>query len=200
MILVGLTGSIGMGKSTVGRMLEDLGAAYWDADSAVHRLYAKDGAGVGPVGEIFPSAVKDGVVDRTALAKIVLGDTDELKKLEAIIHPLVARDREEFLAASALNGIGIVVLDIPLLFENNAEALFHEVVVVTAPADVQRARVLARPGMTENKLDAILEQQIPDDEKRKRADYVIDTSVAIEETRREVARVFEVITQRHEVS
>lgn len=197
MILVGLTGSIGMGKSTVGQMFAELGAAYWDADSAVHRLYARGGAGVDPVGEAFPAAIVGNSVDRAALAEVVLKDADKLAILEAIVHPLVAQDRENFLAQAIAENVAMAVLDIPLLFENNAQALFHEIVVVSAPSDIQRARVLARPGMSEDKLNAILAQQIPDEEKRKRADHIIETGQPLEDTKADVARVYAAIVQKH---
>lgn len=190
MIRIGLTGSIGMGKSTVLSMFADLGAAVWDADAAVHRLYGEDGAAVAPLADLFPDAIVDGVVDRAALAKIVLGDTQALAKLEAVVHPLVAEDREAFMAAAAQAGADAVVLDIPLLFENGTEKFFDATVVVSAPADVQRARVLTRPGMSEEKFEAILRLQTPDAEKRQRADYIIDTGLPLEETRAQTAAVY----------
>jgi dephospho-CoA kinase len=186
MIRIGLTGSIGMGKSTVLQMFADFGAAVWNADDAVHRLYARGGKGVPFIEKAFPDAVVDGAVDRARLAKLVLGDADAVKKLEAIVHPLVGEDREAFMAAAENTGADAVVLDIPLLFENGLEKFFDAVVVVSAPAEVQRARVLARPGMTEEKFEAILKLQTPDAEKRQRADYVIDTGLTLEETRGQV--------------
>ncbi|WP_375204707.1 dephospho-CoA kinase [Hyphococcus sp.] len=196
MIRIGLTGSIGMGKSTVLQMFADLGAAVWDADAAVHRLYSKDGAAVAPIGELFPDAVVDGAVDRAALAKIVLGDTEALAKLEALVHPLVAEDREAFMLSAAEAGADAVVLDIPLLFENGTEKFFDATVVVSAPEEVQRERVLARPGMTEAKFEAILKLQTPDAEKRQRADYVIDTGLALDETRAQAADVYGAILRK----
>ncbi|WP_375201807.1 dephospho-CoA kinase [Hyphococcus sp.] len=190
MIRIGLTGSIGMGKSTVLSMFADLGAAVWDADAAVHRLYGEDGAAVAPLADLFPDAIVDGVVDRAALAKIVLGDAQALAKLEAVVHPLVAEDREAFMGAAAQAGADAVVLDIPLLFENGTEQFFDATVVVSAPADVQRTRVLARPGMSEEKFEAILRLQTPDAEKRQRADYIIDTGLPLEETRAQTAAVY----------
>ena len=191
MITVGLTGSIGMGKSTVGKMFADLGAAYWDADSAVHRLYAEGGAAVAEIDAAFPSAVCNGAVDRAALAKIVLSDSDQLKKLEALVHPLVAADRLAFLEEAMKANAAMAVLDIPLLFENGSEAFFDAVVVVSAPYDVQRERVLARPGMTEEKFNAIVAQQMPDAEKREKADFVIKTDQPLEATQAAVKAVFE---------
>lgn len=190
MIKIGLTGSIGMGKSTVLAMFSDLGAAVWDADSAVHRLYAAGGAGAKAVGSMFPDAIVGGAVDRRKLAGLVLGDAQALQSLEEIIHPLVAADREGFMDAAAHAGAMAAVLDIPLLFENGTEKFFDATVVVSAPADIQRVRVLARPGMTTEKFEAILKLQTPDADKRKLADYVIDTGVTIEETKRQVADVF----------
>lgn len=196
MIRIGLTGSIGMGKSTVLQMFADLGAATWDADAAVHRLYAKDGAAVEPLKELFPDAIVDGAVDRAALAKIVLADTQALAKLEALVHPLVAEDREAFMLAAAEAGADAVVLDIPLLFENGTEKFFDATVVVSAPRDVQRSRVLARPGMSEEKFEAILRLQTPDEEKRQRADYVIDTGAPLDETRAQLRLVYSEILKR----
>ena len=190
MIKIGLTGSIGMGKSTVLAMFSDLGAAVWNADDAVHRLYAKGAAGAKAVGSMFPDAIVDGAVDRRALAGLVLGDAQALQSLEEIIHPLVAADREGFMDAAAHAGVAAAVLDIPLLFENGTEKFFDATVVVSAPADIQRARVLARPGMTAEKFEAILKLQTPDAQKRQLADYVIDTGVTIDETRAQVADVF----------
>ena len=193
MIKIGLTGSIGMGKSTVLAMFADLGAAVWDADAAVHRLYGQGGGAVQLIGETFPDAIVDGAVDRARLAAVALSDPEQLKKLEAIVHPLVAADRQGFLAAAAHGGATAVVLDIPLLFENKGEDAFDAVVVVSAPEDVQRERVLARPGMSEAKLEAILRMQMPDAQKREKADYIIDTGGPLEETRAQAAKVFEAI-------
>ncbi len=190
MIKIGLTGSIGMGKSTVLAMFSDLGAAVWNADDAVHRLYAKGGAGAKAVGSMFPDVIVDGAVDRRKLAALVLGDEQALQSLEEIIHPLVAADREGFMDAAAHAGARAAVLDIPLLFENGAEKFFDATVVVSAPADIQRARVLARPGMSTEKFEAILKLQTPDADKRKLADHVIDTGVTIEETKAQVATVY----------
>ncbi len=190
MIRIGLTGSIGMGKSTVLQMFADYGAAVWDADAAVHRLYAKGGAAVAPIAQAFPDAVVDNGVDRARLAKIVLADEKALAKLEAIVHPLVGEDREAFLREAAAAGADAAVLDIPLLYENGSEIFFDAIVVVSAPADTQRARVLARPGMSEDKFAAILKLQMPDEEKRQRADYTIDTGLALEETRAQVDKAY----------
>ena len=148
MIILGLTGSIGMGKSTTGRMFADEGALVWDADAAVHRLYAHGGAAVGPLGEAFTGVVVDGAVDRARLAEALGRDETAFRRLEAIVHPLVAQDRAEDLATARAEGVRLAVLDIPLLFETGGDAFVDAVVVVTADPEVQAARVLARSGMT----------------------------------------------------
>lgn len=167
---LGLTGSIGMGKSTTAAAFRALGVPVWDADAAVHRLYGPDGAAVGPVGAVCPQAVGSKGVDRAALKDWIAQDPVALETLERIVHPLVAADRDAFVAQ--VTG-PLVVLDIPLLFEVGAEV--DGVLVVTAPPDVQRARVLARPGMEPAHLEQILARQMPDSEKRARADFVIET-------------------------
>jgi dephospho-CoA kinase len=189
MIVLGLTGSIGMGKSTALSMFAEEGAATWSADEAVARLYARGGAAVGPVGAAFPSALKGDAVDRERLAEIALGDPEALMRLEAIVHPLVGEDRRAFLEAARARGEAIAVLDVPLLFETGRERDYDVVIVVSAPADVQKVRALKRPGMTPEKLAAILTRQSPDSEKRARADYVIDTNGPLEETRAQIRRV-----------
>ena len=189
MILIGLTGSIGMGKSTTAAMFRDAGVPVYDADAAVHDLYDKGGAAVGPVGKAFPGTVKDGRVDREALRQAVLGDPEALKRLNAIVHPLVGRDRLGFFAKAEAEGADMVVLDIPLLFETGGHANVDAVVVVSAPAEMQRERVLARPGMSVERLDAILAQQMADAEKRARAHFVVDTSRGLEPARRQVAQI-----------
>jgi dephospho-CoA kinase len=170
---IGLTGSIGMGKSTTAAMFADHGVAIWDADAAVHRLYAPGGAAVAPVAELCPPALKDAAIDRPTLAAWVQQDPDNLKKLEAVVHPLVALDRQRFLDAATAD---IVLLDIPLLFEGAGERAFDLTVTVSVPPEIQRQRVMARPGMTSDKFAMILARQMPDAEKRRRADIVIDTS------------------------
>jgi dephospho-CoA kinase len=175
----GLTGSIGMGKSTAARAFRRLGVPVFDADAAVHALQAKGGRAVRPIGAAFPGAVKGGAVDREALRRAVLGDPAALKRLEAIVHPLVRAEQHRFLARWRARGARLVVLDIPLLFETRRPAReFDAVLVVSAPAAVQRARVLARRGMTESRLDAILARQMPDAEKRRRATHVIRTGLS----------------------
>ena len=172
---LGLTGSIGMGKSTTGRMFTELGHPLWDADAAVHRLYAQGGAAVAPVGAAFPSALKDQAIDRTALKAALAGDPAALKRLEAIVHPLVAQDRLQFIENAKKNGAKIVVLDIPLLFETGGQSHMDGVAVVSTDAETQRQRVMARPGMTAETFAMILSRQMPDAEKRALADWVIPT-------------------------
>ena len=189
MILLGLTGSIGMGKSTTTAMFADLGAVVWNADDAVHRLYAPGGAAVGPVGEAFPGVVVDGAVDRTRLAEALGKDDTAFRRLEAIVHPLVAQGREADLEAARTAGVTLAVLDIPLLFETGGDRAVDAVVVVTADPAIQAERVLARPGMTRERFDAILARQMPDAEKRARADFVIDTGRGLEAARAEVEAI-----------
>ena len=170
---LGLTGSIGMGKSTTAQMFRDGGHPVWDADQAVHRLYAPGGAAVGPVAAAFPMALRDGAIDRAALKAAMADDPAALDRLSAIVHPLVAADREAFIARHT--AAPLVVLDIPLLYENGYETQMDGVAVVSTDADTQRQRVLARPGMTEDLLALILSRQMPDAEKRARADWIIPT-------------------------
>lgn len=187
--VIGLTGSVGMGKSTTASFFADEGVAVWDADSAVHRLYAKGGAAVGPVSAAFPAALRDGAIDRGILRHLIADDPGALSRLEGIVHPLVAADRARFLAA---HPIGPVVLDVPLLFETGLDRDCDLTITVTAPPDIQRARVLARPGMTPAQLDLILARQLPDAEKRARADQVIQT-LALDDTRARVRQILEQI-------
>ncbi len=189
MIIIGLTGSIGMGKSTTAQLFAEAGAAVWDADAAVHRLYAAGGAAVDPIADLAPDAVVDGAVDRLRLRQHVLDDPAFLKRVEAIVHPLVGADRHAFLDHARQSGSAVAVLDIPLIFETGGQANFDRIVVVSAPADIQRARVLARPGMTEEAFEAILAKQVPDADKRAGAHYVIDTSNGVDAARAAVARI-----------
>ena len=189
MIVLGLTGSIGMGKSTTAAMFADEGALVWNADEAVHRLYARGGAAVGPVGDAFPGAVVDGAVDRIRLAGALGQDEDAFRLLEAIVHPLVMRGRLDDLAAAERRGVRLAVLDIPLLFETGGDAAVDAVVVVTADPEIQAARVLARPGMTRERFEAVLARQTPDAEKRRRADFVVDTGRGLEAARSRVREI-----------
>ncbi|WP_182087208.1 dephospho-CoA kinase [Aureimonas sp. ME7] len=194
MIVLGLTGSIGMGKSTTAAMFEALGVPVHSADAAVHRLYAGRAA---PLVEArFPGTVRDGVVDRAALGAAVIGNPEALAALEALVHPLVREEERAFLRTARGSGAPLAVLDIPLLFETGGEGRVDRTLVVSAPADVQRARVLARPGMSEAKFDAILAQQMPDAEKRRRADFVIDTGDGLDAARGAVAALVESLTPR----
>ena len=187
MIVLGLTGSIGMGKSTVAEMFAHEGVPVFDADSAVHRLQGPEGALVAGIEAHFPGTTGPGGVDRGMLAERVLGEPEARRRLEALVHPAVAREREAFLAENASRPL--VVLDIPLLFEAGGSDGVDRIAVVSAPAEVQRERVLARPGMTVEKLERILARQLPDEEKRARADFVIPTGGSLEETRRAVRRI-----------
>ena len=194
-VILGLTGSIGMGKSTTAAMFRDAGVPVFDADAAVHALYR--GAAVAPVEAAFPGVTREGAVDRDLLRQRVLDDAAVLRRLEAIVHPLVQAERAAFLAAARRAGAPLVVLDIPLLFETGADASVDAVAVVTAPEDVQKARVLARPGMTQATLDMILSRQMPDAEKRARADVVIET-LTLDATRRAVQDLISDLTgDRH---
>lgn len=182
---LGLTGSIGMGKSTTAAIFRECGVPVHDADAAVHALYGAEG--VAPVEAAFPGVTQNGQVDRSRLGAYVLGDPAAMTRLEAIVHPLVRAREAAFLDRAAAAGEPIAVLDIPLLLETGTEGRVDAVLVVTAPETVQRARVLARPGMTEAKFAAILARQMPDAEKRARADYVIDTGHGLDHARAEVA-------------
>ena len=196
MLLVGLTGSIGMGKSETAKMFAALGVPVYDADAAVHALYDVGGLAVAPIGAAFPGTVVDGKVDRTRLAAATLGDDAAIKRLEAIIHPLVGKAQLDFLHAAEAGGAHLVVLDVPLLFETGGDTRVDAVVVVSAPADIQRARVLARPGMTEEKFEAILKRQTADAVKRARAHYVIDTDLGLDHARERVAYILEDLKRR----
>ncbi len=184
MFVLGLTGSIGMGKSTTSAFFREAGIPVHDADAAVHKLYATDA--VPPIEAAFPGVTVDGRVDRTRLGAVVLKDAEALKRLEAIIHPLVGAAEKAFRDAARARGHTLVVLDIPLLLETGGERRVDAVAVVSAPAAVQRDRVMARPGMTAEKLEAILARQMPDAEKRRRAHFVIESSFGVDAARRQV--------------
>lgn len=186
-LLLGLTGSIGMGKSTVAQMFADEGVPVFDADAAVHQLQGRDGALVAEIEAQFPGTTGPEGVNRTALAERVLGAPAQLRRLEALIHPAVARLRQDFIAAHA--GAPVILLDIPLLFEVGAVDQVDKVAVVSAAPEAQRARVLERPGMTPEKFEQVLARQLPDAEKRARADFVIPTDVSLDETRASVRRI-----------
>ncbi|BEV09581.1 dephospho-CoA kinase [Asticcacaulis sp. DW145] len=189
MIRLGLTGSIGMGKSTIARMFADEGVPVWDADETVHRLYATSEPLKAALVKAFGEVVKDGVVDRASLSLALRQKPDGFARLNAIVHPATVADRETFLAHHAAAGTPLTLCDIPLLFETNAQTTFDKVIVVSAPPEVQAARVLARPGMTEEKYAEIVAHQMPDAEKRRRADFIIDTSQTQEANRQQVREI-----------
>jgi dephospho-CoA kinase len=193
MFVLGLTGSLGMGKSTTARFFAEAGVPVHDADAVVHRLY--EGAAVKAIEAAFPGTTADGKVDRNLLAARVLDDGAALKRLEAAVHPLVQEAERRLLAEAQARGEKIAVLDIPLLFETGGDRRVDAVVVVSAPPDVQRARVLDRPGMTMAKLDAILAKQMPDEEKRRRADFVVDTSQGFEAARAQVRAILDAVAK-----
>lgn len=189
---LGLTGSIGMGKSTTAKLFAEAGCAVWDADAAVHRLYAPGGAAVAPMAAEFPEAIVDGAVSRAVLKQIIGADPTALQRIERIVHPLVAEDREAFRAAS---GADIIVFDIPLLFEGGGEARMDATVTVSVPSDVQEARVMERGTMTPEQFRQIRDKQMPDAEKRARADYVVITDT-LEHARAQVQRIVAEIRER----
>jgi dephospho-CoA kinase len=196
MKVVALTGSIGMGKTTTAAMFADLGVPVWDADAAVHRLYAVGGAALGPVLEAFPQAgTQEAGINREALSQAVLNERAALSHLEAIVHPLVAADRQTFLQLASQDGHILAVVDVPLLYETGGDAFVDAVILVTCDQETQRQRVLARPGMTEEKFISILSRQLPDAEKRQRADFIIDTGFGLDHARKQVRDVFAALTQ-----
>lgn len=192
MIRLGLTGSIAMGKSATAKMFADAGVPVYDADAAVHALYA--GRAVPLIEAAFPGTTANGKVDRTRLGEAVLGKPEAIARLEAIIHPLVHEAEADFLARARAEGRRMVVLDIPLLFETGGERRMDAVVVVSAPAEVQRERALARPGMTVQRLDAILARQMPDADKRRRAHFIIETGSGLDSARRAVRSVIRALS------
>ena len=196
MYLIGLTGSIGMGKSLTAGLFEKQGIPVYDADAAVHALYEKNGAAVAPIGALVPEAIVNGAVDRAILGQHVLKDADKLKALEAIVHPLAGAAQRQFLIENEARGTKIVVLDIPLLLEGNGEKFVDSVVVVSAPYELQRTRVLARPGMSEERFADILSKQVPDAEKRTRAEFIVDSSISVEDAKTQVRAILEAIDGR----
>ena len=193
MIKAGLTGSIGMGKSTTAEMFREAGVPVYDADATVHKLYENEAVPV--IESAFPGATANGKVDRQKLGQMVIGNADAIAELESLIHPMVHQKEREFLDAAEQEGASLVILDIPLLFEAGGHQRVDRIIVVTAPPEVQRERVLSRDGMTEEKFQAILAKQLPDDEKRARADYIIDTSEGMAAARKTVATIIADLTQ-----
>ena len=187
MLVLGLTGSIGMGKSTTARFFAEEGVPVLDADAVVHALY--DGEAVAAIEAAFPGTSKDGRIDREELSRQVVGDPAALKRLESIVHPLVRAAQTRFLADAERSGAPVAVLDVPLLFETGGDQRVDAVVVVSAPADVQRARTLDRAGMTAEKFDALMQKQMPDAEKRRRADFIVDTSQSFDSARAQVRAI-----------
>lgn len=189
MMVIGLTGSIAMGKSETAKMFGGLGVPVFDSDAEVRRLYGKGGDAVSAVARIVPRAAVDGAIDRGVLSRALQSDSTLFKSIESVVHPLVRLAQERFLKDCGAQGHRLVVLDIPLLFETGRQRDVDRIVVVSAPADIQRARALARPGMMPEKLEAILARQLPDAEKRRRAHYVVDTSQGLDDARRQVAAI-----------
>jgi len=187
MIILGLTGSIGMGKSTTAQMFRDEGCPVFDADAAVHDLYAKGGKAVPIIKAVFPDAVKHDAVDRAVLGQYMRADPIDLQVLESFVHPMVSESREAFFKNH--KDADIVIMDVPLLFETSLDKAVHHVVVVTAPYKVQRQRVLARDGMSEDLFESLLSRQMPDEEKRKRADFLIFTDKGLENARKQVQKI-----------
>jgi dephospho-CoA kinase len=194
MLVIGLTGSIGMGKSAAAQHFRTRGVKVCDADAEVHRLY--DGEAVPAIAAAFPEAVHGGKVDRALLAREVAGSPEKLKRLEAIVHPMVVKAEIDFLREAEKRGAALAVLEIPLLFETDAHSRVDVTVVVSAPEEVQRARVLARPGMTPAKFDALLKRQLSDQEKRARADFVVDTGTTLADMGRQIDKLIESLEGR----
>ncbi len=190
---IGLTGSIGMGKSTTAQLFRDEGIAVFDSDAMVHELY--QGAAVEPIAQCFPQVLENGVINRTKLADVVLKYPQALKQVEEIVHPLVWSERDKFFKANQETGANLVVYDIPLLFEKGVDSSVDVIVVVSATSETQKARVLARPGMTVEKFGALKSKQMSDLEKRARADFIIDTSLGLESARQQVYEILEKLNQ-----
>ena len=196
MKIIGLTGSIGMGKSATATLMAQAGIPVFDSDASVHALYARGGKAVAPVGEAFPGVVVDGAIDRSRLSAALHEDPTGFARLEAIVHPLVLEQRETFLHNAHERGADLVVFDIPLLFETGAQEHVDHVLVVYAPEAERRARVLQRPGMTEAKLDAIIARQLDDSSKLARADYRVETSGGLEDARRQLEQILKSIREQ----
>lgn len=191
--IIGLTGSIGMGKSTTAAMFKDMGCPVFDADAAVHALYAKGGEATSLIRAVFPDAIKDGAVDRAVLGAHMRADPLNLQVLESFIHPMVAKSRAAFLDKAQKTSASIVVFDVPLLFETGGDKHVDKIVVVTAPYSIQKKRVLARPGMSKELFESLLARQTPDAQKRKRADFLIHTDKGLDDARRQVSKIIETI-------
>jgi dephospho-CoA kinase len=194
MVIVGLTGSMAMGKSTAARYLASLGIPVFDSDAAVHALY--EGEAVDRIEREFPGVSEDGRIDRGRLGQAIAGSSGALARLEAIVHPMVRRNQRDFILREAERGTKIVVLDIPLLFESGADALVDAVIVVSAPEAVQRERLAGRRGLTPEKIDDLLSRQMPDAEKRARADFVVDSGGPVEDTRAQLDRIIATLRER----
>ncbi|HLW27201.1 MAG TPA: dephospho-CoA kinase [Kiloniellales bacterium] len=197
MQVLGLTGSIGMGKSTAAKMLRRLGLPLHDADATVHRLFAVGGAAVAPVAQAFPAAVSDGAVDRRKLGALVFQDPPALRLLESIVHPLVRAEARRFLSRQRRLRREMAVLDVPLLYETGGERLCDRVILITAPRFLQEQRVLRRPGMTRERLEAILAQQLPDEEKRRRADFIVHSGRSRGHTFQQLRRIVRQLREEH---
>ena len=189
MLRIGITGSIGMGKSETAALFGEWGIPVYDADAAVHALYQKGGAAVEPLGEVFPDAVREGAVDRAALSRIALADKEKMRLLEKIVHPLLKAARARFIAEAERKEVPAILFDIPLLFETGGESSLDVVIVASAPLEIQKARVLERAGMTEEKFSALLARQMSDMEKRKKADYIVRTDKGIPDARAQVKTI-----------
>ena len=189
MLRIGITGSIGMGKSETAALFGEWGIPVYDADAAVHALYQKGGAAVEPLGEVFPDAVREGAVDRAALSRIALADKEKMRLLEKIVHPLLKAARARFIAEAERKEVPAILFDIPLLFETGGESSLDVVIVASAPLEIQKARVLERAGMTEEKFSTLLARQMSDMEKRKKADYIVRTDKGIPDARAQVKTI-----------